>query len=77
MKTEIGKASGIEQGIGMGVTLALVLRMAMISSSTYCRVRMMTNRSSRSTGMPCGDIMSVPRICITAVAALSAANIVC
>ena len=47
-----------------GLTLALVLRMAMISSKTYCRVLMMTNLSSRSTGMPWGDNMSVPRICV-------------
>ena len=44
-------------------TFALVFKMAMISSSTYCRVRMMTSLSNRSTGMPWGDIMSVPRIC--------------
>ena len=43
----------------------------MISSNTYCRVRMMTSLSSRSTGMPCGDSMSVPRICNTHIPKLS------
>ena len=52
------------KGNWWGLTFALVLRMAMISSNTYCRVLMMTNLSSRSTGMPWGDIMSVPRICV-------------
>ena len=32
---------------------------------------MMTNLSSRSTGMPCGDSMSVPRICISHIPKLS------
>lgn len=47
------------------LTFARVLRMAMISSRMYWRVRIMTSLSSKSTGMPWGDSMSVPLICNT------------
>mmetsp|Transcript_53128 Transcript_53128/g.164657 ORF Transcript_53128/g.164657 Transcript_53128/m.164657 type:complete len:201 (-) Transcript_53128:778-1380(-) len=33
-----------------------------ISSTEYGIVRMITSRSSKSTGMPCGETMSVPRM---------------
>mmetsp|Transcript_13505 Transcript_13505/g.31777 ORF Transcript_13505/g.31777 Transcript_13505/m.31777 type:complete len:238 (+) Transcript_13505:124-837(+) len=41
---------------------ALIFTTCTISSTVYGIVLMMTNRSSKSTGMPCGETMSVPRI---------------
>mmetsp|Transcript_17233 Transcript_17233/g.53444 ORF Transcript_17233/g.53444 Transcript_17233/m.53444 type:complete len:241 (+) Transcript_17233:100-822(+) len=41
---------------------ARMARICTISCGVYGSVRMITKRSSRSTGMPCGDCMSVPRM---------------
>mmetsp|Transcript_5618 Transcript_5618/g.19249 ORF Transcript_5618/g.19249 Transcript_5618/m.19249 type:complete len:238 (+) Transcript_5618:240-953(+) len=46
----------------MPSTWARTARMRTISSGVYGRVRTMTRRSSKSTGMPCGELRSVPRI---------------
>ncbi len=46
----------------LALTCALSARICTISSGVYGNVRMMTNRSNRSTGSPWGLIMSVPRI---------------
>ena len=42
---------------------ARMARICTVSSSVYGWVRMITRRSSRSIGTPCGDSMSVPRTC--------------
>ena len=44
-------------------TCARMARICTTSSMVYGWVRMMSSLSSRSTGMPCGDTISVPLTC--------------
>ena len=57
---------GVRRGRGKSffspLTCALRARICTISCGVYGRVLMMTSLSRRSTGMPWGELMSVPRM---------------
>mmetsp|Transcript_8658 Transcript_8658/g.19688 ORF Transcript_8658/g.19688 Transcript_8658/m.19688 type:complete len:207 (+) Transcript_8658:141-761(+) len=52
----------LSSSISMPSSVLRRARIWIISLGVYGRVRMITSRSRRSTGTPCGDSMSVPRI---------------